>query len=104
LSFDRDKSLFYPHVIEPAVGVDRLFFAFLADAFTVDEKVDNRILLELHPAIAPFQFCVLPLIKKDTMMAVAGDVFTRITQHCRADMDITGSIGKRLVALFLIEC
>jgi glycyl-tRNA synthetase (class II) len=55
---------FWPHVVEPAVGLDRLVLAFLSDAYH-EEMVgkEMRTVLKLHPAIAPYKYAVLPLMR-----------------------------------------
>jgi glycyl-tRNA synthetase len=88
---------FIPYVIEPSLGADRVALAFLIDAYdeeVVDpEKNDTRVVLHLHPALAPFKAAVLPLSKK--LAEEAGEVFTELSKDFTVDYDDTGSIGKR---------
>jgi len=96
--FDQETGEKYiPYVIEPSLGVDRMMLAFLIDAYdeeVVDEeKNDTRVVLRLHPALAPYKCAVLPLSKKLT--PEAEEVFTSLTKHFMADFDESGSIGKR---------
>ncbi len=62
---------FTPHVIEPSAGADRATLAFLCEAYCEDEAPDekgemqSRIVLKLHPRIAPIKAAILPLVKKD---------------------------------------
>ena len=86
---------YVPYVIEPALGADRVTLAFLCNAYDeeVDEKGDKRVVLRLHPALAPFKAAVLPLSKKlsDKAMAVKNE----LAKDFMIDFDDTGSIGKR---------
>jgi len=88
---------FIPYCIEPAVGVDRIMLTLLVDAYdeeVVDaEKNDARVVLRLHPAIAPFKCAVLPLSKKLGEPAMA--VWQSLSAQFMCDYDETGSIGKR---------
>ncbi len=94
--FDSDTNEKYiPYVIEPSLGADRVALAFLCDAYCeekIDEK-DTRIVLKLHPALAPFKTCVLPLTKK--LSEQAEKVHEILSKHFMVDYDEAGSIGKR---------
>lgn len=86
---------YVPYVIEPSLGVERLFLAIVTDAYDeekIDEK-DTRVVLRLHPTLAPFKATVLPLSKK--LNDKAEEVFTLLQKHFMVDYDDTGSIGKR---------
>ncbi len=96
--FDPETNEHYiPYVIEPSLGCDRVALAFLCDAYdeeVVDaEKNDTRVVLRLHPALAPFKCAVLPLSKKLGGKAV--EVYHRLQKSFMCDYDETGSIGKR---------
>ncbi|MBP5236485.1 MAG: glycine--tRNA ligase [Clostridia bacterium] len=86
---------FIPYVIEPSLGADRVALAFLIEAY--DEEVigenDTRVVLHLHPALAPFKAAVLPLSKK--LSEGAAGVFEKLMKDFSVDYDETGSIGKR---------
>ncbi len=85
---------FIPHVIEPALGADRLLLAVLADAYDEDEiGGETRSVLRLHPRIAPIQVAVLPLSKK--LNDDAHKVYKQIQKDFVCDFDVTQSIGKR---------
>lgn len=85
---------FVPHVIEPALGADRLLLAVLADAYDQDEVGgETRSVLRLHPRIAPIQVAVLPLSKK--LNDDAHKVYKEIQKSFVCDFDVTQSIGKR---------
>ena len=94
--FDPETNEKYvPYVIEPSLGADRVTLAFLIDAYdeeTVGEG-DTRVVLHLHPALAPFKAAVLPLSKK--LADKAGEVQEMLGKYFNVDYDETGSIGKR---------
>ena len=96
--FDPEQNEHYiPYVVEPSLGVGRAALAFLCDAYdeeVVDaEKNDIRVVLRLHPALAPFKATVLPLSKK--LSEPAMEIFQRLSKQFMVDFDDTGSIGKR---------
>ncbi|MBR3964467.1 MAG: glycine--tRNA ligase [Clostridia bacterium] len=96
--FDPETNEKYiPYVIEPSLGADRVALAFLVDAYDEEvidaEKNDVRVVLHLHPALAPFKAAVLPLSKK--LSAEADEVYTMLSKKFSVDFDETGSIGKR---------
>ncbi|MBE6819365.1 MAG: glycine--tRNA ligase [Ruminococcaceae bacterium] len=88
---------YIPYVIEPSLGVERLFLATVTEAYDEEvvneEKNDVRVVLHLHPALAPFKACVLPLSKK--LSEPAGKVFEDLCADFNVDYDDAGSIGKR---------
>ncbi|MBQ2830878.1 MAG: glycine--tRNA ligase [Oscillospiraceae bacterium] len=93
----KDMVEYVPYVIEPSLGVERSFLAFLCDAYdeeVVDaEKNDVRTVLRLHPALAPFKAAVLPLSKKLAEPALA--LQQELAKEWMIDYDEAGSIGKR---------
>ncbi len=94
--FDSESNEKYiPFVIEPSVGLDRLFFAILCDAYTEEnlEENDKRIVLKLDESIAPFKFAVLPLSKK--LSSLAFSIYEKFAKKYSVDFDESGSIGKR---------
>ena len=96
--FDQEKNEHYiPYVIEPSLGVERSVLAFLCDAYdeeVVDaEKNDTRVVLRLHPALAPFKAAVLPLSKKLSEKAL--EIQQELSKYFMVDFDDAGSIGKR---------
>ncbi|MEG1952691.1 MAG: glycine--tRNA ligase [Hydrogenoanaerobacterium sp.] len=94
--FDSETNEKYvPYVVEPSLGADRVVLAFLCEAYdeeTVDEK-DTRIVMHLHPALAPYKACILPLSKK--LNENATKIFTELSKKYMLDYDDSGSIGKR---------
>ena len=98
--FDQEKNEHYvPYVVEPSLGADRVTLAFLVDAYdeeVVDEaKKDTRVVLRLHPALAPVKVAVLPLSKKEVLSGPARELYAELSRHFMCEYDDTGSIGKR---------
>ncbi len=96
--FDQEKNAKYtPYVIEPSLGADRAALAFLVDAYdeeVVDaEKNDVRVVLRLHPALAPYKCAILPLSKK--LSDRGGEIYTTLSKQFMVEFDEAGSIGKR---------
>ena len=94
--FDQENNERYvPYVIEPSLGADRVLLAFLTDAYDEEQvgEGDTRTVLRLHPALAPFKACVLPLSKK--LSEGAGKVYDELRRRFMIDYDDAGSIGKR---------
>jgi len=87
---------YVPHVIEPSAGADRALLAFLVDAY--DEEVvegRERVLLRLHPRLAPVKVAVLPLVNKDGQPEIAREIYEDLRVRMPAEYDSGGSIGKR---------
>lgn len=88
---------FIPYIIESTYGLDRTVLALLCEAYDEEvidaEKNDTRVVLHLHPALAPFKACVLPLSKKLSEEATA--LYQELSDHFMVDYDEAGSIGKR---------
>jgi glycyl-tRNA synthetase len=88
---------FVPHVIEPALGLNRSLLTFLIDAY--DEEVvaeRERTVLRLHPRLAPVKAAVLPLIgKNDDMVAKARSLFDELRRVLSVEYDDGGAIGRR---------
>ena len=97
--FDPETNERYvPYVIEPSLGVERLFLTVLVEAYDEEnigtqDKPDVRTVMRFHPALAPFKACVLPLSKK--LSEQAGEVYDMLAKKFSVDYDETGSIGKR---------
>ena len=97
--FDPETNERYiPYVIEPSLGVERLFLSILTEAYDTEElgtpeKPDSRTVLRFHPMLAPFKCAVLPLSKK--LSEKAREVYDMLSEHFMTDFDDTGSIGKR---------
>lgn len=86
---------YIPYVIEPSVGADRVTLAFLCNAYEEQElgEGDTRIVLHLHPALAPYKAAILPLSKK--LNDKADEIFQTLAKAFPVDYDDAGSIGKR---------
>jgi glycyl-tRNA synthetase len=98
LSFFDDESgeRYIPYVIEPAAGVDRIFITLLCDAY--DEETvrgEKRVVLRLHPDVAPVQVAVLPLSKKPELVEPARRLEHRLRQSFSTQYDETQAIGRR---------
>ena len=94
--FDQETGEHYiPYVIEPSLGADRVALAFLVDAYDEEElgEGDVRVVLHLHPALAPVKCAVLPLSKKLSEKAL--ELYDELAKEFPTDFDETGSIGKR---------
>ena len=102
--FDPETNEKYiPYVIEPSLGVERLFLSIVTEAYdeeelkTTDkngnEKTEVRTVMRLHPALAPYKAAVLPLVKKLTPKAE--EVFDMLSKKFMVTFDETGTIGKR---------
>ena len=90
-----DNTRYVPYVIEPSLGVERLFLATVVEAYDeeqLDEK-DSRVVMRFHPYLAPFKAAVLPLSKKLSDKADA--VREMLAKDFMVDFDDAGSIGKR---------
>jgi glycyl-tRNA synthetase len=88
---------YLPYVIEPAAGVDRMFVTCLVDAYDEDVVNDEtRVVLRLHPNVAPVQVAVVPLSKKEDLIGVAREVQAMLRPQFRVEYDQTGGhIGRR---------
>mgnify|MGYP005753245619 FL=1 len=97
--FDPETNERYvPYVIEPSLGVERLFLSVLTDAYDeenlgTEEKPDIRTVLRIHPALAPFKAAILPLSKK--LSDKAWEIRETLCKKYSVDFDDAGSIGKR---------
>lgn len=82
-----------PHVIEPAVGINRLMLMVMCDAYAVEEK---RIVLHFNPKVAPYKVAVFPLLaNKEELVKKARDVYDSLRSHMPVAFDDRGNIGKR---------
>ncbi len=95
--FDQAKNESYiPYVVEPAGGVDRMALAFLVDAYTEEEvNGEERVVLKLHPRLAPVKAAVFPLSKKESVSTVARQLYDDLKGDYRIFYDDSGSIGRR---------
>jgi glycyl-tRNA synthetase len=102
--FDPETNEKYiPYVIEPSLGVERLFLSIVTEAYDEEEivstdkngneKKETRTVMHFHPALAPFKAAVLPLVKKLTPKAE--EVYDMLSKKFMVDFDEAGTIGKR---------
>jgi len=95
--FDEEvKQHIVPHIIEPSAGVDRSALAFLCDAY--DEELaegEIRVLLHLHPSLAPIKVAVLPLSRREKLVEAAKQVHADLRQCWMVSYDDAQSIGRR---------
>ncbi|MBI3980258.1 MAG: glycine--tRNA ligase [Chloroflexi bacterium] len=95
--FDEESGQrFLPYVIEPSAGVDRAMLAFLIDAYDEEpDKEGTRVVLRLHPAIAPVKVAVLPLSRKELLVNLSREIHTTLRRHWMVQYDDSQSIGRR---------
>ena len=86
---------YIPYVVEPSLGADRVALAFLCNAYEEEQlENDTRVVMRLHPALAPYKAAVLPL-QKNKLGDKAQEVYELLSRDFMIDYDETGSIGKR---------
>jgi len=100
--FDEEtRERFIPHVIEPSAGADRAALAFLCEAYAEDTVPDEkgnpsqRVVLRLHPRLAPIKVAVFPLVKKDGMPEIAQSIYSALKPHVNCFYDEKGAVGRR---------
>ena len=102
--FDPETNEKYiPYVIEPSLGVERLFLSVVTEAYDEEElvstdkngneKKDVRTVMHFHPALAPYKCAVLPLVKK--LSPKAEEIYEMLSKKFMVDYDEAGTIGKR---------
>jgi glycyl-tRNA synthetase len=93
---DETKEHYTPYVIEPSAGVDRSILAFLCDAYAEEpDKDETRVVLHLHPALAPVKAAILPLSKKENLSKYTRDIYDSLRKNLMIQYDDTQSIGRR---------
>ena len=101
--FDEEtKERFVPHVVEPSAGVDRTVLALICDAYDEDSapdekgKMETRIVMRLHPRMAPIKCAIFPLLRnKEALVAKAREVQALLRPHMNVFYDEGGAIGRR---------
>src|SRR6516225_9569695 len=101
--FDEEtKERIIPHVVEPSAGVDRTVLALICEAYAEDEapndkgQMESRIVLRLHPRIAPIKCAIFPLLKnKEPLVAKAKEIVALLRPHMTVFYDESGAIGRR---------
>jgi len=98
---DQTRERYVPHVVEPSAGADRATLAFLCEAYTEDMIPDNqgvpqsRLVMKLHPRLAPIKVAVFPLVKRDGMPELAQEIYRELKRHWNVFYDQSGSVGRR---------
>jgi len=95
--FDEEtRERYLPYVIEPAVGVDRILLIVLLDAYEEDvQENEPRVVLRLHPRLAPIKVGIFPLLRKDGQPEKALEIRDLLKQRFAVFYDQAGSIGRR---------
>ncbi|MFT4312409.1 MAG: glycine--tRNA ligase [Candidatus Woesearchaeota archaeon] len=91
---EKTQKKIIPKVMEPSLGIDRVFLTILFDAYTFDKTREN-VVLKLHPRLAPVFVAVMPLVKKDGLSELAKDISTTLKKEFMTYYDESGSIGRR---------
>lgn len=88
---------YIPYVVETSIGVDRLFLSVMCGAYCEEttENGETRVVLKLHPALAPIKLAVLPLVRKDGLDEKARSVAEQLRYNFACQYDEKDSIGKR---------
>ncbi|HEX7574073.1 MAG TPA: glycine--tRNA ligase [Bacteroidota bacterium] len=98
---EQTKERYTPFIIETSAGASRSFMAFLVDAYreeeapTADGKTETRVVLGLHPRLAPVKAAVFPLVNRDGMPEIAREIVAAIRPHFRVFYDDSGAVGRR---------
>lgn len=102
---EQTKEYYFPYVIEPSCGTDRILLALLCDAYkeikggrtkTTESKKEVEILLRFNKKVAPVKVAILPLVKnKPELVKKAKEIYELLKSHFTCQYDETGSIGKR---------
>lgn len=84
---------FIPHIVEYSIGLNRLMLVLLFDAYTEEE---NRLVLKLHPKVAPYKVAVFPLLSnKPELVKKAKEIYKDLSENFSVAWDDRGNIGKR---------
>ena len=93
--FDQpNNERFLPYIIETSAGLNRMLLTVLADAYWEDEE-NKRVVMKIHPRLAPVKAVVCPLVKKDGLPEKAREIMDMLKPHFKVIYDQQGSIGKR---------
>lgn len=98
---DQTKEKYTPYIIETSAGASRSFMAFLIDSYceeeapTADGQTETRVVLKLHPRLAPVKVAVFPLVNRDGMPEIAKKIENELRPHLRVFYDDAGAIGRR---------
>jgi glycyl-tRNA synthetase len=103
---DDEGKKMVPHIIEPSGGVDRATLAFLVDAYAkeqvsgsagqqVSEGNEERVVLRLHPKLAPIKAAILPLVKKEPLLEISKKIYDELKKEFFVEYDESGTVGRR---------
>ncbi|HVH64944.1 MAG TPA: His/Gly/Thr/Pro-type tRNA ligase C-terminal domain-containing protein, partial [Candidatus Acidoferrum sp.] len=93
---DIRRERYIPHVVEPSAGIDRTMLTLMIDAYHEEEvRGEQRVVLRFDPNVAPVQVAILPLSRKEPLVATAQRVEHELRPFFRTEYDDTQSIGKR---------
>lgn len=98
---DETKERFTPFIIETSAGASRSFMAFLVGSYAEEEAptgeggVETRVVLKLHPRLAPIKVAVFPLVNRDGMPEIAKKIEQELRPHLRVFYDDSGAVGRR---------
>jgi glycyl-tRNA synthetase len=98
---DETKEKYIPYIIETSAGASRSFMAFLVDAYaeeeapTADGKMETRVVLKLHPRLAPMKAAIFPLVNRDGMPEISRKIENDLRPHMRVFYDDSGAVGRR---------
>ncbi|MGB9609229.1 MAG: glycine--tRNA ligase [Patescibacteria group bacterium] len=103
--FDSEtKEKYIPYVIEPSAGVDRTLLAILINAYeeisggrttTTKATKEVEVVLHLNKNLAPIKIAILPLVRKDPLIKLARDIYSKLKKEWMINYDEIGSIGRR---------
>ncbi len=93
---EETKEHIIPYIIEPSAGVDRSVLAFLCDAYDEEpDKDEIRVVLHLHPTLAPIKVAILPLSRNEKLLPLSRELYTELRQCWMVGYDDAQSIGRR---------
>ena len=85
---------YFPYIIETSAGLNRMLLTVLCDAYW-DDSENNRIVMKIHPKLAPIKAVVCPLVKKDGLPEIGHKIVSDLMKNFNVLYDQQGSIGKR---------
>jgi len=94
---EQDGTRYTPHVIEPAVSIERIFVALLCDAYHEEVVAErDRTVLRLHPSVAPVKAAILPLVpRNEEMVRRSRALLDELRERWLVEYDDSGQIGRR---------
>ncbi len=95
---DQSQEHLIPHIVEPSVGVERPLLAFLVAAYAeeVDARGNKRVVLRLHPQLAPVKAAVFPLVRRDAgLVALAQEIYATLGPEFPTIYDESAAVGRR---------